>query len=226
MLFFSEENHKKACFICREPHDHLWKVSVEFCILCRHGNEGDVDDLIERAKQRDQNAFATLIERYLYVIEAVIRKFIRNIVEHEEDDIVKMVVMWAWEKIPTLQDDERGFKAWIGQKTRFTCLDILKAQKERGIHVSVDDDETGVNPQDPAPGSLDMMMESEKEAAFRSALQALPDDFRAVVSLRYEGLSYKEIVEICGIPIKTVGSRLNRAIKMIRENLKQQGILE
>ncbi len=185
-----------------------------------------MDDLIEKARQRDQDAFSVLIERYLYVIEAVIGKFIRNIVGHEEDDIVKMVVLYAWEKIPTFQDGESGFKCWLSQKARYISLDILAAQKKRGVHVSIDDNETGVNPKDPAPGVLDVMVESEKARAFHSALQTLPDDFRAIVSLRYEGLSYKEIAETCEIPVKTVGSRLNRAIKMIRNTLEKQGFLE
>ncbi len=185
-----------------------------------------MNDLIEKAKQRDQDAFAVLIERYLSVIEAVIRKYTRNIVGHEEGDLVRMVVLYAWEKIATFQDGEIGFKCWIRQKAKWTCLDVLAEQKKRGVHVSLDDEETGVNPKDPAPGTLDMLVASEKAQAFRSALQILPDDFKVVFSLRYEGLSYKEIAETCDIPVKTVGTRLNRAIKMIRHNLEKQGFLE
>jgi DNA-directed RNA polymerase specialized sigma24 family protein len=83
-------------------------------------------ELIEQAKQKDEQAFLVLIERYMYVIRAVIAKYIKRITNYEEEDIVKMVVLYAWEKIGDLRGGEEAFKCWLGRKTNWICLDLLR----------------------------------------------------------------------------------------------------
>jgi RNA polymerase sigma-70 factor (ECF subfamily) len=54
----------------------------------------------------------------------------------------------------------------------------------------------------------------------REALEELPVNFREVLVLReLEGLSYKEIGELIGIPIGTVMSSLARGRERLRESL-------
>jgi RNA polymerase sigma-70 factor (ECF subfamily) len=60
------------------------------------------------------------------------------------------------------------------------------------------------------PEGLAMQQQAVEEV--QRAVQELPADFREVIILReLEGLSYKEIAAVAGIPIGTVMSRLARA---------------
>jgi RNA polymerase sigma-70 factor (ECF subfamily) len=56
----------------------------------------------------------------------------------------------------------------------------------------------------------------------QQALEELPQAFREVLVLReLEGLSYKEIADVVGIPIGTVMSSLSRARRRLRQALVQ-----
>jgi RNA polymerase sigma-70 factor (ECF subfamily) len=62
------------------------------------------------------------------------------------------------------------------------------------------------------------------DASIESALNALPERFRAVVELiDVQALHYQEAADVLGVPIGTIMSRLHRARKRIRNHLEQHG---
>jgi RNA polymerase sigma-70 factor (ECF subfamily) len=70
------------------------------------------------------------------------------------------------------------------------------------------------------PTPEELVITDANQKLVRQAVAALPIGYREVIILReFEGLSYREIGKIVGIPIGTVMSRLARARKHLQHSL-------
>ena len=112
----------------------------------------------------------------------------------------------------------RFFSSLRGEDARAWLLTIVRntwygrfPRRAGGVVATVADEDADNR----ADVSLDpeaQMIQQQTVEQVRRALEALPADFREVLVLReLEGLSYKEIAAIVGIPLGTVMSRLARA---------------
>jgi RNA polymerase sigma-70 factor (ECF subfamily) len=105
-----------------------------------------------------------------------------------------------------------NLRAWLLQTTRCYCLDQIRRRTNRAAPMLMDDeilaeqpDELAVNPSTAADSSLRL------EQA-RKLLLKLPENLRsAFVLYEVNGLRYREIAEVLGIPINSVKVYLSRA---------------
>lgn len=74
-----------------------------------------------------------------------------------------------------------------------------------------------------APDAEERLQAAERQARVRRAVEALPPDVRDVLLLSVFGeLGYGEISQAVGVPEGTVGSRRNRALRLLRERLAEE----
>ena len=68
------------------------------------------------------------------------------------------------------------------------------------------------------PGPMEQVQGEELRERVRASVDRLPDFLRQVVILAYyQGLKYREIADILGIPVGTVKSRLHAALVKLQE---------
>ena len=58
---------------------------------------------------------------------------------------------------------------------------------------------------------------SEAQVNFQYMVRGLPEELREIVYLKFaQELTFREIAMVVGLPVRTVQSRLRRALKLIR----------
>jgi RNA polymerase sigma-70 factor (ECF subfamily) len=126
----------------------------------------------------------------------------------DAEDVVQEAALRAWRFFDSYRgDNARAWFLTIVRRTGLTWLSHRSKQKDsdefdEAVHTDLDD----------APDPERLAIERTGVESIRAALEALPVPLREVVVLReQEGLSYKQIASIAGIPIGTVMSRLARA---------------
>ncbi len=105
-------------------------------------------------------------------------------------------------------------RAWLLSIVRNTCFTRLRGRPPSGQNVEFDEEIHTVEESAPGP-EVDLERKAVTESV-SEALRRLAVEFREVLVLReLEGLSYKEIAQVSGVPIGTVMSRLARGRKQL-----------
>lgn len=169
-------------------------------------------------------SFATIVPLHA---AAMLRLAAALIGPTEAEDAVQEASMRAWQAWPTLRNLD-AVRPWLLQITLNVCRQWRRGLKGQqwarmqtlpedtdGAHLrflSLLDTDPGTSNH---TGSLDL----------RAAINALPDDLRSIVILRfYVGLDATEIGAMLRIPSGTVRSRLHRAMLQMREQLQPPGV--
>jgi len=140
--------------------------------------------------------------------------------ERDAEDVVQESYLRAFRFFAGFRGGDA--RAWLMRIVRNTCYTWLHAN--RPLQEATEFDETLFSPDSPSPNPEEAVLRNDRGALVRKALEALPANFREVLILReLEGLSYKEIADITGMPAGTVMSSLSRARDRLRQVLVMSG---
>jgi RNA polymerase sigma-70 factor (ECF subfamily) len=114
--------------------------------------------------------------------------------------------------------DER---AWLLSIVRNACYSSHRRQR---VRQATEFDEA-VHSEDTVTASPEeRAIDRDTRRRVRQAVESLAPDFREVIVLReFEGLSYKQIADVAGVPVGTVMSRLSRARAQLQAALGGDG---
>lgn len=186
------------------------------------GSDTD-QQLVQRAQRGELRAFDLLVLKYQGRIAALVSRYISD--PGEVEDVTQEAFIKAYKALPKFRGDS-AFYTWLYRIAANAAKNYLVARGRRPTgEASVEDIESfehsGLVSEVSAPEAV--VMGEELAAVVESALEALPDELRAALSLReFEGLSYDDIAEVLGCPVGTVRSRIFRAREAIDSRVREQ----
>jgi RNA polymerase sigma-70 factor, ECF subfamily len=180
-------------------------------------------DLEDRLEPHELGRFEAIVLPHLDAAYTLARYLTRD--EHDAQDVVQDAYLRALKYFDGFRGSEGADgRAWllaIVRNTAFTWrrrrrMETRTAEFDENLH---SDAVANVHPEAALLGT------SARES-LHQALDQLPAEFREVIVLReLQGLSYKEIGEVTGVPVGTVMSRLSRARSRLQQALyaEQEG---
>jgi RNA polymerase sigma-70 factor (ECF subfamily) len=173
-------------------------------------------ELVAAAQLGDAEAFAALARLSADRLYAVAVRVTRD--RQRAEDALQQALIAAWKELPRLRDPER-FEAWTYRLVLRFAIQEAHGSSQPGRELFA------LAEHQPSPGdaSADVETRDQLERGFRR----LTPEQRAVIVLHfYAGLSLAEIVEVIGVPLGTVGSRLHYAKRALRAALEADARVE
>ena len=165
-----------------------------------------VDELVERARHGDRDAFAALVQMTSNRMYAIAARILRD--ADLAEDALQGALISAWKSLPTLRDPAR-FEAWLRRLLVHQCY--AEARRRRSWTTNI-----RVLPVDGPVGPDGLLSIVERDALDR-AFARLSIEQRAVFVLHHHlGLALTEIAETLGVPAGTARSRLHYATQALR----------
>ncbi len=188
--------------------------------FCRHiFRKGTVDEtadahLLERfIQQRDEGAFAVLVQRHGPMVLGVCRRVLRN--AHDAEDAFQAVFLVLARKAASIRP-QTMVGNWLYGVAFRTALEARGA----GIKRRIKERHAGAI----RHAEIDTGMDNELLAVLDQEVNRLPDRYRTVLVLcDLEQRTRKEAAQQLGCKEGTVASRLDRARNLLRKRLVRQG---
>ena len=180
--------------------------------------------LIDKAiKNNDEQAYASLMDRYKNPVYHMILKMVRNV--DDAEDLTIEAFAKAFRNLDKFKKDYT-FSTWLFRIATNNAIDFIRKkrlettslessyQDDDGEDVRMEVRDKNLNPQEKA-------IKAQKIELIQMFVTRLPAKYQRLVKLRYfEELSYEEIAQELESPLGTIKAQLHRARELLYDLVK------
>lgn len=176
--------------------------------------EVPVDQQITTLKAGDVTAFEMVFRTFYQPLCNYAYTYVQD--RDAAEEIVQSTFLNVWEKGDDLVI-HTAIKPYLYAMVRNACLNMIKHEKIKQQHADLE-----LAVADRSTESVaHAVLASELEEKISLAMNKLPQQCRVVFKLsRFEELKYSEIAAQLDISIKTVENQMGKALRIMREELK------
>lgn len=172
--------------------------------------------LVEKAKQGDEKAFSSLLNRYKDSIYFMLLKMVNN--SSDAEDLTIEAFGKAFRYLEQFTP-EFAFSTWLFKIATNNCIDFIRKKQVAPalLDQPQDDlDDITVNIQSDLPDPEEALINNQKIAVLRDIVNQLKPRYRNLIELRYyKEYSYEEIASELKLPVGTVKAQLFRAKSLL-----------
>ena len=196
--------------------DHHHVASLTSC-------EVTDEQLMARVQARDESALAAMYHRHTPILRTVISRVVHN--ESDVDDLLQEVFLEMWNRAQSYDETKGKVLGWLVTLARRRAIDRVRrrqayARAEERLRLETEHEPHMTR----YHGVEDDVNAADRSEVFRRLLAALPPAQREALHLAYyRGLSQREIAAKTGIPLGTIKTRLELAVRKIRTAILSLG---
>jgi RNA polymerase sigma factor (sigma-70 family) len=171
--------------------------------------------LVQRAlRDKDQKAYAELMQRYREPIYFMLLKMVNN--KDDADDLTIEAFGKAFKRLEQYTP-QFAFSTWLFKIASNNCIDFIRKKRIRAISIdqgfTTDDGDTiEISVRDSVLDPAEALQKEERIRKMREIVDKLKPRYRKLVELRYfDERAYEEIAEELKLPLGTVKAQLFRA---------------
>jgi RNA polymerase sigma-70 factor (ECF subfamily) len=185
-------------------------------------------ELIARCRRGDAEAWDELFDSFYAAAGRFVFQLGSDFTREDVDEICQEVFLSVIRNLDSFQGNSQ-FQTWLFRIAANKARDYRERQHaakrgggQRPVSLQAEDPETGLtlDPPDGRPAPDEVLLNGERIAQVRQALDQLGEPCREMIELRYFGdLSYDEIGATLELNPKTVSSRLSRCLDRLEQIL-------
>lgn len=183
-------------------------------------NKKNVQQVVQCAIAGEAGAFDKLCELIAKDILYICIKIMGN--RFDGEDAAQETYIKMQKGIGALEKPE-AFEKWIYRVIASACNNVKRSKIRMSSHESIDDHSEELLEEDEGRIPASYVEELSRKEIIIQAVEKLPENYRKIVILYYyEGMTQKDIAQICDISRKSVERIIYRAKKLIRQHLEKK----